>query len=64
MDGMATATLEKTSVPMSEVRAWATRRGMTVNASGNLPTEIVEAFNRAHRSKQFIRPGRTPLDTR
>ena len=61
---MATATLDKISVPMSEVRAWATRRGMTVNPSGNLPTEIVEAFNRAHRNKQFIRPSRAAPERR
>lgn len=52
----ASGTLEKTTVPMAEVRAWAQKKGMAVNASGNLPRDVVEAFNRAHRTKQFIRP--------
>jgi hypothetical protein len=61
MGGMTAATAEKASVPMSEVRAWALKRGMSVNATGNLPTPVVEAFNRAHRSKQYTRPVRERL---
>jgi hypothetical protein len=52
---MTAAVAEKASVQMSEVRAWATKRGMPVNATGNLPTQVIEAFNRAHRTKQFLR---------
>jgi hypothetical protein len=55
MVGMSTAIAEKTIVPMSEVRAWALRRGMDVKVAGNVPTAIVEAYNRAHRNKQFER---------
>lgn len=54
----ASATLEKTTVSMAEVRGWASRKGMAVNASGNLPREVVDAYNRAHRTKQFVRAGR------
>jgi hypothetical protein len=52
---MSAATAEKATVPMSEVRAWAIKRGMPVNKTGNLPSSVVEAFNRAHRTKQFLR---------
>jgi hypothetical protein len=61
---MTAATAEKASVPMSEVRAWALKRGMSVNATGNLPTPVVEAFNRAHRSKQYTRPVRERIERR
>ncbi len=56
--GMTTAAAEKASVSMSEVRAWAQKRGLAVNPTGNLPTAVVDAFNKAHRSKQFVRPPR------
>jgi hypothetical protein len=53
---MTAATAEKaTSVPMSEVRAWAIKRGMSVNATGNIPTAVIDAFNKAHRTKHFER---------
>lgn len=55
MDGMSTAIAEKAPVPMSEVRAWAMKKGYDVNVSGNLPAAVVDAFNRAHRTKQFER---------
>lgn len=61
---MTTATAEKATVPMSEVRAWAVRKGMPVNATGNLPTPVTEAFNRAHRTKQYCRPNRGMVETR
>jgi hypothetical protein len=64
MSGMTTATAEKASVQMSEVRAWALKRGMQVNKTGNLPTEVVEAFNRAHRAKQYTRPVRERVERR
>lgn len=56
---MNTAIAEKTAVPMSEVREWAITKGMPVNASGNLPRDVVDAYNRAHRTKQFVRGGPT-----
>ena len=55
---MTAAVAEKASVPLSEVRAWATKKGMAVNPTGNIPTAITEAFNKAHRTKQFVRPAR------
>jgi hypothetical protein len=61
---MTAATAEKASVPMSEVRAWAQRRGLPVNPTGNLPTTVIEAFNRAHRTKRYTRPARERLERR
>jgi hypothetical protein len=61
---MTAATAEKASVPMSEVRAWAIKNDMSVNATGNLPTIVIEAFNRRHRSKQYTRPMRERLERR
>ena len=55
---MSTATAEKATVPMSEVRAWAVKKGMPVNPTGNLSSSVVDAFNRAHRTKHFVRPAR------
>jgi hypothetical protein len=37
---------------MSDVRAWARERGLSVNSTGNVPNDVVEAFNKgkpAHR---------------
>ncbi len=61
---MTTATAEKAAVPMSEVRAWAQKKGMAVNATGNLSSTVVDAYNRAHRTKEFVRPARGGVETR
>lgn len=52
---MSTAIADKTIVPMSEVRAWAMKKGYDVNVAGNLPAAVVEAFNGAHRTKRYER---------
>jgi hypothetical protein len=65
MSAMGTATAEKTLVPMSEVRAWAMNNGMDVNAAGNIPAAVVEAYNKAHRTKIFERrPASAAIETR
>lgn len=55
MGRMGTAIADKTIVPMSEVRAWAMKKGYDVNVAGNLPAAVVDAFNSAHPSKRFER---------
>lgn len=37
----------------AEVRAWAKKAGLVVGRRGHLPLEVVAAFNRRHRRKQF-----------
>lgn len=43
-----------TYVTASEVRAWALKRGLTVGKRGHINKSVVEAFNRAHRVKQYV----------
>lgn len=44
-------------VAAAEVRAWAANKGLPVkDTRGRLSTEVVEAFNKAHKSKVY-RPG-------
>ena len=50
---MSTATAEKTEVDAQEVRYWAKGRGFTVGARGRIPADVIEAYNKAHRSKVY-----------
>ena len=50
---MTTATATKTEVSASVVRAWAKARGLTVGERGHLPQSVIDAYNKAHRSKCF-----------
>lgn len=43
----------KISVSASFVRAWALKKGLTVGTRGHLPKPVVEAFNKAHKTKVF-----------
>lgn len=61
---MSTAIAEPTIVSMAEVRAWAMKKGYDVNVSGNLPGAVVEAFNKAHRTKRFERRPAGGYETR
>ncbi len=45
---------EKMNVSASMVRAWARRRGLPVGQRGHLPESVIRAFNKAHRTKQFV----------
>lgn len=36
-----------------EVRVWAAKKGLSVGTRGHLPVEVIGAFNRAHRRRQF-----------
>lgn len=45
------ATADKVRVPLSEVRAWATRRGFQVGRRGHISEAIIARFNRAHPTK-------------
>lgn len=40
-------------VSASFVRSWARRKGFAVGQRGHLPKNVVEAFNRAHRTRYF-----------
>lgn len=51
---MTPAQPEKAQVPLSEVRTWATRRGLIVGKRGHLSEAVVGQFNRAHQRKQAI----------
>lgn len=44
---------ETKTVPASEVRQWAAKKGYTVGTRGRLGAELRDAFNRAHRSKKY-----------
>jgi hypothetical protein len=61
---MGTAIAEKTIVSMAEVRAWAMKKGLDVNVSGNVPGLVIEAFNKAHRTRQFERRPARGYETR
>ena len=37
-------------VPIRKVRAWARKRGIPVGTRGHLPQELIDQFNRAHRT--------------
>lgn len=45
---------ERTTVSASFVRSWARRRGLTVGQRGHLPQNVIQAFNRAHKTKVFV----------
>ena len=55
---MTAGEAEKATVPMSEVRAWAIRQGLQVNATGNVSSSVVAAYNRAHPTRPYARPDR------
>lgn len=44
----------KAKVTASEVRSWALERGLDVGSRGHIRQDIVEAFNRAHRVKEYV----------
>lgn len=44
---------EKTQVTAADVRAWARARGLAVGKRGHLPLELIDRFNRQHRTKEF-----------
>lgn len=44
---------EITEVDTAFVRAWARKKGFKVGNRGHLPEEVVEAFNKAHRTKRY-----------
>jgi hypothetical protein len=46
-----TELLDKVQVPLSEVRAWATRKGFEVGRRGHISESIITRFNRAHKTK-------------
>jgi hypothetical protein len=43
-----------TVVSADEVRAWAAKRGIEVAAHGRLSAEVVAAFNKAHKVRQYV----------
>lgn len=47
------STTAKTLVSIADVRAWAIARGLAVGARGRLSQEVIEAFNSAHRVKEY-----------
>lgn len=44
-------TIDKVQVPLSEVRAWAIRKGFSVGHRGHISETIIARFNRAHQTK-------------
>lgn len=51
-------------VAASEVRAWAVGKGLNVaETRGRLSTEVVQAFNKAHKSKAYVAGGPEPTIT-
>jgi hypothetical protein len=42
---------EKVPVPISEVRAWATRHGIPVGVRGHVPEAVIRKFNERHHKK-------------
>lgn len=46
-------TKNKTEVDAGYVREWARKRGLRVGLRGHLPQEVIDAFNKAHRTKHF-----------
>jgi hypothetical protein len=48
--------MPKQLVSAAVVRAWARAKGLTVGKRGHLPQEVIEAYNRAHRAKEFVNP--------
>lgn len=44
-------TTDKVQVPLSEVRAWAARKGFEVGRRGHISEQIIARFNRAHQRK-------------
>ncbi|MCU1590074.1 MAG: Lsr2 [Frankiales bacterium] len=67
MVNMTTTTATKPPPTMADVRSWAQGRGLQVNAQGNVPNTIVEAFNKGrppHRRYERGMPSRDQLETR
>lgn len=50
---MTTATATPTEVDAQEVRYWAKGRGFSVGTRGRIPADVIEAFNKAHRTKEY-----------
>lgn len=40
-------------VNAAAVRAWAIEHGLTVGQRGHLPQAVIDAYNKAHRTKRF-----------
>ncbi len=45
----------KGPVTLSEIRAWARARGLQVAARGGISNEVIRAYNRTHRTRQYER---------
>jgi len=43
----------KTLPTTAEVRAWATTKGLTHGTRGSLPAQVVQAWNRTHRTRSY-----------
>lgn len=50
---MSTATATPTEVTATDVRYWAKARGIAVGSRGRIPADVIEAFNKAHRTKEY-----------
>jgi hypothetical protein len=46
--------MTKRQVPAADVRQWANKKGFDVGTRGHLPQNVIEKFNRAHPSKEFV----------
>lgn len=46
--------MTKAQVSAAEVRDWARQRGFEVGTRGHIRQDVVEAFNRAHRVKEYV----------
>lgn len=45
---------DKVTVPASTVREWARKKGLQVGTRGHIHKDVVDAFNRAHRAKEYV----------
>jgi hypothetical protein len=67
MMGRMTLTATRPAPTMADVRAWAREKGMPVHPTGNVPNEIIEAFNRGkqpHRRFKRAIASRSGIETR
>jgi hypothetical protein len=67
MMGSMTLTATRPAPTMADVRAWAIEKGLPVHATGNVPNEIIAAYNRGrqpHRRFERAVASRAGIETR
>jgi hypothetical protein len=50
----STSTVTATIVSAEDVRNWANKRGFNIAPFGRLSSEVIAAFNKAHKAKQYV----------